>query len=273
MVTTVTGTLAIGQTLIILTAGVDLGNAAIMVAGTVVVGKLATQGHVGWGMLAGLLVCVVLSGLGGLVVARLKLPPFIVTLGMFSAVTAGAQLFTDNQTYPVDSGVLTWLGNGPQVGGATITYGTILWVVLTAVTGYCLTRTAWGVRVYAVGNSESASRLNGVKVSRVLFSVYAVAGVLYALAAWQALGRTPVADPTAYASSNLDSITAVVIGGTSLFGGRGGVAGTLLGSLIVTVLQNGLTQAGIDSLYQQVATGVLVVVAVLVDFIIRKGRE
>lgn len=99
-----------------------------------------------------------------------------------------------------------------------------------------------------------------------------VAAVIYFFAAWQALGRTPTADPSGYANGNLDSITAVVIGGTSLFGGRGGVLGTFIGALIVTVLQNGLTQAGIDSLYQQVATGVLVVIAVGVDHLVRRRQ-
>ena len=149
----------------------------------------------------------------------------------------------------------------------------MLWLVLTATMAYALTRTRWGTHVYAVGDAPNAARLNGVKVNRVLFSVYVVAGLVYALAAWQTLGRTPIADPSAYQMGNLDSITAVVIGGTSLFGGRGGVIGTLIGTLIVVVLQNGLTQAGIDSLYQQIATGALVIVAVLVDqFVRRKER-
>ena len=113
--------------------------------------------------------------------------------------------------------------------------------------GYALNETAWGVRVYAIGNSPNAARLNGVNVTRVVFSVYALAGVFYGFAAWQALGRTPIADPSGYQIANLDSITAVVIGGTSLFGGRGGVAGTFVGTLIVVALKNGLTQAGIDS--------------------------
>ncbi|MGC3956254.1 MAG: hypothetical protein QM804_18765 [Propionicimonas sp.] len=133
-----------------------------------------------------------------------------------------------------------------------------------------MSRTAWGTHVYAVGDSPNAAKLNGIKVDRVLLSVYVVAGVVYAIGAWLAMGRTPIADPSAYQTANLDSITAVVIGGTSLFGGRGGVVGTLVGTLIVVVLQNGLTQAGINSLYQQIATGALVVVAVLVDQIIRR---
>jgi fructose transport system permease protein len=137
---------------------------------------------------------------------------------------------------------------------------------------YALSRTAWGKHVYAVGNDPEAARLSGIHVRRTIVSVYLVAGVIYGIAAWQALGRVPNADPNAFQLGNLDSITAVVIGGTSLFGGRGSVLGTLVGALIVAVLRSGLTQAGIDNLYQDVATGALVIAAVAVDRFSR-GRQ
>src|SRR5690606_29071073 len=105
---------------------------------------------------------------------------------------------------------------------------------------------------------------------RVIFSVYVVSGVIAMIAAWAALGRIPNADPNAYQNANLETITAVVIGGTSLFGGRGGVLGTLIGTLIVGVLRNGLTLAGVDNLYQNIATGALVIVAVAVDQFMRR---
>ena len=127
--------------------------------------------------------------------------------------------------------------------------------------------------VELIGNSPAAARLNGVNVTRVVFSVYTIAGVFYAFAAWQALGRTPIADPSGYQIANLDSITAVVIGGTSLFGGRGSVAGTFIGTLIVVALKNGLTQAGIDSLYQEIATGALVMLAVGADQYLGRGQR
>lgn len=265
----VVGTLALGQTLIILTAGIDLANGAIMVLGAVVIGKLATDGNALWALVVGALVCVAFGLLNGALISSFSLPPFIVTLGVLSVLSAVARLYTDSQSYPIDSDLLTILNQGPTVGGVTITYGVFLWVALTALLGYALTQTAWGVRVYAVGDNKRAAALTGIKVKRVLLSVYITAAVIYAFAAWQALGRTPTADPSGYSTANLDSITAVVIGGTSLFGGRGGVVGTFIGALIVTVLANGLTQAGIDSLYQQVATGVLVVIAVAVDHFVR----
>src|SRR5207249_1942815 len=142
-----------------------------------------------------------------------------------------------------------------------ITYGMTLALLMYLGMWYALTRTAWGKHVYAVGNAPESARLSGIKVSRTIISVYVVAGLIFGIAAWQALGRVPNADPNAYQLGNLDSITAVVLGGTSLFGGRGSVLGTMMGALIVTVLRSGLTQLGVDSLYQDVATGALVIAA------------
>jgi fructose transport system permease protein len=269
----VIGMLALGQTLIILTAGIDLANAAIMVLGTVVIGKYAAHGNVGVALLLGLVVCLIGGGISGAIVSRLKLPPFIVTLGMLTVVTAATRLYASNSSFPITSPVITWLNTGFSIGSLMITWGVVLWLVATLLFGYALVQTAWGRHVYTVGNNPEAARLAGIKVPRVLLGVYVLAGFVYALAAWEALGRVPDADPAAYTTSNLDSITAVVIGGTSLFGGRGGVAGTLVGTLIVTVLRNGLTQAGIDSDYQNLATGILVIVAVAVDQLLRRRRR
>ena len=261
----VIGTLALGQTLVVLVAGIDLACGSIMVLGTVVVGSLAVEGNILLALVMGLLISVAAASVNGAIVTKLKLPPFIVTLGMFTALTAAARLYTNSQSYPIRADLLTIMGKAAITSPATITYGMLLWIGLTLALSYALNQTAWGVRVYAIGNSPDASRLNGVHVDRIMFSVYSLAGLFYFFAGWQALGRTPIADPSAYQNANLDTITAVVIGGSSLFGGRGGVAGTFIGALIVTVLKNGLTQAGIDSLYQQIATGLLVVLAVAVD--------
>ncbi|PCE25393.1 ABC transporter permease [Paraburkholderia acidicola] len=268
----VVGTIALGQTLIVLVAGIDLACGAILVLGTVLIGSLAGHGDMA-AIAAGLVVCLAAASLNGLVITRFKLPPFIVTLGTLTILAAASRLYTRSQSYPVSSDFLTILGSGFTSGVVTFTYGSLLWIVLTLVLSYVLNQTAWGVRVYAIGNSSSAARLNGIHVGRITFSVYALAGLFYFFAAWQALGRTPIADPSAYQTANLDAITAVVIGGTSLFGGRGGVAGTFVGALIVTVLKNGLTQAGIDSLYQQIATGILVILAVGVDHYLSRRKQ
>jgi len=206
-----------------------------------------------------------------MLVTRLRLPPFIVTLGVLSVLTATGQLFANGESFSVPSGVLTVLGERSYLfGRIEVTYGMGVAIILAGGLWFLLTQTSWGRNVYAVGDDEEAARLTGINTRRTLLSVYVLAGFVYAIAAWQALGRIPNADPNAFQTGNLDSITAVVIGGTSLFGGRGGVSGTVLGALVVTVLTNGLTQAGIDSLYQQVATGILVIVAVAVDRVVRR---
>jgi fructose transport system permease protein len=149
----------------------------------------------------------------------------------------------------------------------------ILMLVLFVVASYALTRTAWGRHVYSTGDDVEAARLTGIKTSRVLLSVYLVAGIIYALAAWILIGQVGVASTNNLTNANLDSITAVVIGGTSLFGGRGAVLGTLFGALIVQVFQSGINLAGVQSLYQVLAEGILVIVAVALDQWIRKVRR
>ena len=263
----VIGTLALGQTLIILTAGIDLANAAIAVFGTLLLTRLTIGGTPPF--------IAVVAGLDRVHDHRDDLrhaggpreaSPFIVTLGMLAVVTAVTNLYSAGTTYPVPDGLLTFLGSSLYLfGRVQFTMGMILAAILFVVMWFVLSKTGWGRHVYAVGNEPEAARLTGIHIDKTLISVYAVAGLIYGFAAWMALGRTPTADPNAYQTGNLDSITAVVIGGTSLFGGRGGVVGTVVGALIVAVLRSGLTQMGIDSNYQNLATGVLVIAAVAFD--------
>lgn len=268
------GTLAIGQTVIMLTAGIDLANGAITVLGTIIAARLVSENHAA---LAALLLtgaaCTAAGCVSGGLISRLRLPPFIVTLGMLGIITAAARLYSGGESYPVTDPLLGWTGNGWTFGGATITNGIVVVLVLYAVAWYMLTQTAWGRHVYAIGNNREAARLVGINVRRTVLSVYVLAGFLYGVGAWLALGRIPNADPNALQSANLDTITAVVIGGTSLFGGRGGVIGTLVGTLIVAVLRNGLTLMEIDPLWQDMVTGVLVILAVATDQLSREGRS
>ncbi|MBN9158432.1 MULTISPECIES: ABC transporter permease [unclassified Microbacterium] len=269
----VIGTLALGQTLIILTAGIDLANGAILVVGALVMAKLAQGQPAGMQiliLLCGFLLCGLLAFLSGLLVARFLLPAFIVTLGMYTMLTAGARLYSQ-QTLVVPQGILTVLGTGGYLFGVfQITVGVFVVIAAVLVLHFALTRTAWGRHVYAVGGNPTAARRTGINVRRVLLVVYLVAGLLYGLAAWQAFGRSPATSANVFGTANLDTISAVVIGGTSLFGGRGTVIGSYFGTLIVLVLQSGLTQMGLDPLYQQVLTGALVIGAVALDQFTRK---
>jgi len=272
----VVGTLGIAQTLIILTAGIDLSVGAIMVLSSIVMAKLGTdQGVPGvLALLLGFGVGTACGLVNGLLVTRLRLPPFIVTLGTLNVFFALNLWYSESATIRGTDmpDLLLWTGNTVSVGDTRITYGSILMLVLFAVFAWVLKNTAWGRHVYAVGDDAEAARLAGVRTDRVLLSVYVVAGLICAVAAWMLIGRIASASPQAGGSANLDSITAVVIGGTSLFGGRGLVIGTLFGALIVGVLRNGLTLAGVDVLWQDFAVGVLVITAVAIDQWIRKVR-
>jgi fructose transport system permease protein len=269
----VVGTLALGQTIIILTAGIDLANAANTVLATLLMAKLVVGGAPAWlALLVGIAAAVLIGALTGVLVTNVKLPPFIVTLGLLTILTAVSRIYT-GESVPVSDSLLSWLGTRRYLfGGIEVTYGMTVALLMFLIVWYALNKTGWGKHVYAVGNEPEAARLSGINVRRTVIGVYVIAGLIYGIAAWQALGRVPNADPNAYQTANLDSITAVVIGGTSLFGGRGSVLGTLVGALIVTVLRSGLTQAGIDDLYQNVATGILVIAAVALDRFTR-GRQ
>jgi fructose transport system permease protein len=272
----VVGTLGIAQTLIILTAGIDLSVGAIMVLSSIVMAKLsADQGVPGLpALLIGFGVGTVCGLINGMLVTRLRLPPFIVTLGTLNVFFALNLAYSDSETTRGTdmSDLLLWTGNTFDLGDTRITYGSLMMLGLFAVFWWVLKNTAWGRHVYAVGDDKEAARLAGVRTDRVLLSVYIVAGLICAVAAWMLIGRIASASPQAGGSANLDSITAVVIGGTSLFGGRGLVIGTLFGALIVGVLRNGLTLTGVDVLWQDFAVGVLIIVAVAIDQWIRKVR-
>lgn len=272
----VIGLLALGQTLIILTAGIDLSVGAIMIFGQMVMAGLALNS--GLPVLPALIVGVVVSVLAGLVngvlVTRFHVPPFIATLGTLGVFTAAGLKYANGQTLtPSPGSLLLWTGTIIRLGSFNISTGALMMIGLYIVMGYCLGRTAWGKHVYAVGDDPEASRLVGIRSTRTLVSVYVAAGLIYAAAAWVQIGRTGDASTDISSTLNLDSITAVVIGGVSLFGGRGVVLGTLFGALIVQVFQTGIALAGVDELYEQLAEGLLVIAAVILDQWIRRVRR
>jgi fructose transport system permease protein len=271
---TIVGTLAIGQTIIILTAGVDLSVGFIMVLATVSMGKLSAE--VGLpGIVAlplGFLVGLACGTLNGVLITRLRLPPFIVTLGTWNVFFALALYVSRSATIrgaDMDP-LLLATGGTIEVLGARLTYGSVAMLAMFMGMAYLLGMTGWGKHVYATGDDAEAARLAGIRTNRVLISVYALAGLIYGVAAWFLIGRIGSASPLSGADANLDTITAVVIGGTSLFGGRGSIWGTLIGALIVGGARNGLTLIGVDALWQNFAVGVLVIAAVALDQWVRR---
>jgi fructose transport system permease protein len=276
----VVATMAIAQTLVILTAGIDLSVGAVAILASMVMAKTAAeQGVPGpLALLLGLMVGAGAGALNGALITRLKLPPFIVTLGTLSIFTAITLIYASARTINGDkltesgADILLYLGTKITLGSFSITYGVVLMVAMFFAFSWVLKNTAWGKHVYAVGDDPGAAALAGIRVNRVLFSVYLVGGIVLGIAGWMAIGRVGSASPSNIADANLDSITAVVIGGTSLFGGRGTMLGTLIGAVLVGVVGSGLTLAGLDQAYKVLAIGVLIIVAVSLDQWIRKVR-
>ncbi|MGN8159784.1 ABC transporter permease [Salinisphaera sp. RV14] len=273
----ITGIVGAGETLIILTAGIDLSVGAIMVLSSVVMGQFAMHyGVPGFvAVLAGLGVGGICGLLSGLLVSVVKLPPFIVTLGAWSVYGATTYIYSGNETVrsqDIDrvAPILHLLGNSFRIGNAVFTYGVVLMVALALALWFALNHTAWGRHVYAVGDDKDAALLAGIRTGRVLVSVYVVAGVICGLAGWTLIGRIGAISPQAGQMENIEAITAVVIGGTSLFGGRGSIIGTLFGALIVGVFSLGLRLLGTDPQWTQLAVGALIIIAVTTDQWIRK---
>ena len=306
---TIVAVLGMAQTLVVLTAGIDLSVGLIMILCHVVMGRTAVvfAPQISASILASTgisidpvvfiiisfplgLACGLACGLlNGLLVTKLRLPPFIVTLGTWSIFGALNTFYSNSETIRSQDMEATapfflWLGKlfklydiGKAFGmdlswtrGWVITYGSVLMIVVAIILSYVLTRTAFGRHIYATGDDPDAARLSGINTDRVLLAVYGLAGLICAIAAWVLIGRIGGVSPQAGQTANLDSITAVVIGGTSLFGGRGSIVGTLFGALIVGVFRNGLALSGLALLWQDFAVGVLIIVAVTIDQWIRK---
>ena len=273
----IVGILAAAQTLVILTAGIDLSVGAIMVLSYVVMGHLAVT----YGIPApiavalGLVLSVACGAFNGFLVTRVKLPPFIATLGTWRIFLAIVFLYTGSQSIrsqDIDAAapLLKFFGERTPVMGAPLNLGVFLMVGVFLVLWYVLNNTAWGRHVYAVGDDKEAADLAGIRTDRTLVSVYAVAGLICGIAGWAAIGRVGSVSPSSFAEANLESITAVVIGGTSLFGGRGAILGSLFGALIVGVFTSGLKQAGADPQWVLFWIGALILLAVAIDQWIRK---
>ncbi len=277
---TVTGIVAIAQTLVILTAGIDLSVGAMLVISAMVMGRLTTLADIPF-YLAVPLAMAVGTGMGainGLLVTKARIPPFIVTLGTLYVFNAMKLWYTGSESVrpaalAEKAPELLWFGKAFNIGGANFIYGSLALIVLAVLAWYLLNRTAWGRHVTAVGDDPDAAMLSGVQIDRTLISVYALAGLICAFGAWVAIGRVGSMSPIAFETVNLDSITAVVIGGTSLFGGRASIAGSVLGAIIVGVFNTGLSLAGVDSYWQLFASGCLVIVAVAIDQWLRRASQ
>ena len=289
---TIVALLGIAQTLIILTAGIDLSVGAIMILCSVIMGRTAVVYGVPVEIAfpLALLAGVACGLVNGVLVTLFRLPPFIVTLGTWSIFGALNIYYSRSETIRQKeiqdhAPFLQWAGTAirpynllsdhlglvvPWLKGSVITTGSLMMILIALAVWFLLQRTAFGRHVYATGDDPEAARLAGINTTRILVLVYTLAGLICAIAAWILIGRIGSVSPQSGQTANLDSITAVVIGGTSLFGGRGAIAGTLVGALIVGVFRNGLSLAGLDVLWQEFAIGLLIIFAVSLDQWIRR---
>jgi fructose transport system permease protein len=277
---TVVGIIAIAQTLVILTAGIDLSVGVILVLCAMVMGRLTTLNDVPYFLAIPIALAIgtAMGAINGLLVTKARIPPLIVTLGTYYAFRAVNLWYTGSESVrPAalneKAPELLLFGKAFNIGTANFIFGSFALIVLAVIVWYLLNRTAWGRHVTAIGDDPDAAMLSGVQIDRTLISVYALAGFICSFGAWVALGRVGSMSPIAFETINLDSITAVVIGGTSLFGGRASIAGSVLGAMIVGVFFMGLALVGVESYWQWFAMGCLLIGAVALDQWLRRASQ
>jgi len=215
--------------------------------------------------------CIAFGVVNGWLVTAIGLPPFIVTLGTYSIGYALVRIYTTATITRVPDSLL-FFGERFNIGTTGITVGSVLMLVLYAIAWFVLRSTPAGRAVYAVGDNPEAARLAGINTRRVLMAVYVLAALIYGVGAVLQVGRMGVGDPQAGTDANLQSITAVVLGGTSLLGGRGNVLGTLVGTLIVGVFRMGLQLMGLSTNAQVLITGVLLILTASLDFVAQRAK-
>lgn len=270
--TSINGVLAIGMTFVILTRGIDLSVGSVVALAGIVSGSLATTsataGVLGApyppyvALCAGILVGLACGTIVGIIVSRFAVPAFVATLGMLSAARGMTLIYGGGKPVPGLTPAFRFLGTGDIFG---IPMPVVILTIVFIVSWWVLNRTRFGRYIYAVGGNPHAAKTSGINVTRIRFLVYTISGALAGLAGMMLSARTGSALPQAGVAYELDAIAAVVIGGTSLSGGVGRVTGTLIGALIIGVMNNGLDLMGIQSYYQQVIKGALIVGAVMLD--------
>ncbi|CAJ2873596.1 branched-chain amino acid transport system / permease component family protein [Burkholderia pseudomallei MSHR4032] len=257
--------IGVGMTCVILTGGIDLSVGSVMaLSGTLAAGLLVAGANGAAALAAGIGVGVALGAANGLFVAFAGMPPIIVTLATMGIARGLALIYTGG--YPID-GLPDWIrffGSGKVLG---VQMPVLTMLAVYALAWLMLERMPFGRYVYAIGGNEHATRLSGVRVSRVKLAVYTFAGLTSALAALVLTGRLMSGQPNAGGGFELDAIAAVVMGGTSIAGGRGSIVGTLVGALLLGVLNNGLNMIGVNPYVQNVIKGAIILLAIYI------GRE
>lgn len=269
--TSIIAIVAIGMTFVILTAGIDLSVGSVMAlcgalaAGFAVNQELGTFLGIGLALIAGAAV----GAVNGLLIVKGKVPPFVATLSTLAIARGLTLVYTEGRPISGIDERFIFLGSGKVLGIAT---PVIILAIVFIIAYIVLRSTRFGNYVYATGGNEEISRLAGIRTSNITLSVYIISGFLAALGGILLVGRLWSAQPNAAVGLELDAIAAPVLGGVSLFGGVGSVAGTLVGAFILGILSNGLNLMGVPSFWQQVIKGVVLILAVMLDVLTKRRR-
>ncbi|EPJ52211.1 MAG: ribose ABC transporter permease protein [Osedax symbiont Rs2] len=265
--TSVNAIIAVGMTMVIITAGIDLSVGAVLaLSGAFAASLIAQEVNVVLAVIITLFSGLVLGAMSGIIVAQGKVQPFIATLVTMTALRGVTMVFTDGRPistgYTENADMFSWLGTGYMLGVPVP-----IWIMLSifAIGWYLLNHTRTGRHIYALGGNEDATRLSGINVNRIKIIVYSLCGLTAAIASIIITARLSSAQPTAGLGYELDAIAAVVLGGTSLMGGRGRIMGTLIGALIIGFLNNALNLLDVSSYYQMLAKASVILLAVIVD--------
>lgn len=261
----INGVLAIGMTFVILTRGIDLSVGSLLACSSIIAASFATVHHPympALPIMLGLASGTLLGSVNGIFISRFSISPFVMTLGMLSIARGLTYIYNDGMPISGLNDTFRFIGQGVILG---IPAPALLFIGSFIFSWFILNHTVFGRYVYAVGGNPQAAKVSGINIRKITFSVYAISGLFCGLAGLMIAARTGAALPQAGVAYELDAIAAVVIGGTSLAGGRGRITGTLLGILLIGVINNGLDLLGVSSFYQQVVKGAIIILAVMLD--------
>jgi len=261
----INGILAIGVTFVILTKGIDLSVGSIMALAGMLAASFVTTGNehfVGIAVAVALGTGALMGLANGVIIARINVPPFVTTLGMLSMARGLTLIYSDGRPTANLSAAFRWIGSGNIFG---LPLPVIIFFAVFIIGWVTLTKTTFGRYVYAVGGNEKAARTSGISTRTIIAATYVISGLLAGLGGLVLAARTTAALPQAGIGYELDAIAAVVIGGTSLSGGRGSLVGTLFGALIIGTINNGMDLMGVSSYYQQLLKGGIIIIAVIAD--------
>lgn len=264
--------LACAMTLVIIIGGIDLSVGSIIAISGCLSAGFITFNNMNSvaAILLAILIGTIVGGLNGIMISRTKIPPFIVTLATMNIGRGAIRVYTHSKTILVDDALYSFLGEGRLLGELPIQFIFIVFAIVFC--GLILNRTKFGRNIYAVGDNRQAAEYTGINVKRVIFYVFVISGFMASLAGILTCTRTYSGQPNVGTGAEMDAISAVVLGGTSMTGGVGTVGGTVIGCLVIGIMNNGMNLMGIDSSWQYVVKGVVVLLAVFIDYVKKENK-